>query len=51
VVEQVFGGLDVLGGQQLRDLGANAAHVHDRSIEAGHRLDAKWPACEGTNAP
>ena len=36
VVEQVFGGLDVLGGKHLRHAWADAAHIHDWSIEGWH---------------
>ena len=42
VVEQILGGLDVLGGEHLRHPRTHAAHIHYRSIEAGHTQDAKW---------
>jgi hypothetical protein len=48
MVEQILGGEDVFGGEKLRDTGADAADVHDRSIEAGHTQDAKWRMREGT---
>jgi len=41
VVEQVLGCADVLFGEQLGETRADATHVHCRSIEIGHRLDAK----------
>jgi hypothetical protein len=49
VVEQVLGGQDAFGREHLRDLGTNAAHIHDRGIEAGHSTDATWRAVGGTS--
>ena len=47
VIEQVFGGQNALGGEQLRHARPHAAHVHHRSVEAGHTPDAKWLASGG----
>ena len=40
MVEQVFGGANVFGGEHLREARTDAAHVHHWGIEAGHNLDA-----------
>ena len=40
MVEQVFGGLNVFGGEHFGHARTDAAHVHDWGIEAGHTLDA-----------
>ena len=40
MVEQVFGGLNVFGGEHFRHARTHAAHVHDWGIESGHTLDA-----------
>ena len=39
VVEQVFGGLDVLGGKHLRHARPHAAHIHHLGFKSGHNLD------------
>jgi hypothetical protein len=41
--------LDALGGEHFGDFGADALYVHDRSVDGGHMLDAKWRKSGGTN--
>ncbi len=48
VVEQILGGQDALGGEHLRHARTHAAHIHHRSVEAGHTQDAKWRMHGGT---
>jgi len=41
MVKQIFRGQDAFSGEHLRNSRANAAHIHDWSIETGHTQDAK----------
>jgi hypothetical protein len=41
MVEQVLGRMDVFCGEQFGEARTDAAHVHHRSIETRHTLDAK----------
>ncbi len=51
VVEQILGGEDAFGREQLRHARTHALHIHHRTIEVSHTPDAKWRAYAGTNAP
>jgi len=49
VVEEIFGGEDVLGFEELGDTGTDAADVHHFGVETSHRLDATCGRRVGAN--